>query len=53
MTIIMIAHRLQTIITADNLIYLQDPHTAIAAQKGTAEYDHVIERLEKTNYAHQ
>jgi ABC-type multidrug transport system fused ATPase/permease subunit len=31
MTIIMIAHRLQTIMTAQNLIYLQDPNNAIAA----------------------
>ena len=53
MTIIMIAHRLQTIMTAQNLIYLQDPNNAIAALKGTADYDNVIERLEKTNYAHQ
>jgi len=53
MTIIMIAHRLQTIVTADNLIYLQDPKTALSASKGTPEYDQIIERLEKTNYAHQ
>jgi hypothetical protein len=39
--------------TAQNLIYLQDPNNAIAALKGTADYDNVIERLEKTNYAHQ
>lgn len=52
MTIIMIAHRLQTIMTAQNLIYLQDPMTAIGAGKGTQEYDEIITRLEKTNYAH-
>jgi len=52
MTIIMIAHRLQTIMTAQNLIYLQDPQTAICAEKGTPEYDDIIQRLEKTNYAH-
>lgn len=39
--------------TAQNLIYLQDPKTAICAEKGTPEYDQIIERLEKTNYAHQ
>lgn len=39
--------------TAQNLIYLQDPKTAICAEKGSPEYDDIIERLEKTNYAHQ
>jgi ABC-type multidrug transport system fused ATPase/permease subunit len=53
MTIIMIAHRLQTIMTAENLVYLQDQNTALTAAKGTSEYDAIIERLEKTNYAHQ
>jgi len=55
MTIIMIAHRLQTITTADNLVYLQNPKTAIQVMKndGTSNYNDIIERLEKTNYAHQ
>ena len=55
MTIIMIAHRLQTIITADNLVYLKDSKTALQATKndGTSNYNDIIERLEKTNYAHQ
>lgn len=55
MTIIMIAHRLQTIMTAANLIYLQDPKTAVQATKGdgSSDYDDIIDRLEKTNYAHQ
>ena len=53
MTIIMIAHRLQTIKTAENLIYLQDTKTAIGATKGSKEYDEIIKRLEATNYAHQ
>lgn len=42
MTIIMIAHRLQTIKTAENLIYLQDTKTAIGATKGSKEYDEII-----------
>ena len=55
MTIIIIAHRLQTIMTADNLIYLQDPKTALQATKGDGSSDHdaIIELLQKTNYAHQ
>ena len=53
MTIIMIAHRLQTIMTADNLLYLKSPTQVLAAQKGTPEYDEIIDRLKRTNYAHQ
>lgn len=53
MTIIMIAHRLQTILTADNLLYLESPTSVIGASKGTPEYDQIIERLKRTNYAHQ
>lgn len=49
----MIAHRLQTIMTADNLLYLESPTSVIAAQKGTPEYDAVMDKLKKTNYAHQ
>lgn len=52
MTIIMIAHRLQTILTADNLLYLESPTSVIGASKGTPEYDQIIERLKRTNYAH-
>lgn len=53
MTIIMIAHRLQTIMTAQNLLYLADPKSTLEGAKGTAEYDAIIDRLEKTDYAHQ
>lgn len=52
-TTIMIAHRLQTIKTAQNLLYIEDSKSVIAAKKGTPEYDDIIQRLEKTNYAHQ
>ena len=48
----MIAHRLQTIKTAQNLLYIEDSKNVLAAKKGTPEYDSIIERLEKTNYAH-
>ena len=49
----MIAHRLQTIMTADNLLYLESPNSVIGVEKGTKEYDDVMNRLKQTNYAHQ
>ena len=49
----MIAHRLQTIMTADNLLYLESPTSVIGVEKGTKEYDDVMNRLKQTNYAHQ
>ena len=45
LTIIMIAHRLQTIQTAKNLLYLENPTSVLAAERGTPEYDELIERL--------
>ena len=41
----MIAHRLQTIMTADNLLYLESPTSVIGVEKGTKEYDDVMNRL--------
>ena len=52
MTVIMIAHRLQTIMTAENLLFLESPNNAIEAEKGSEEYDELLERLKKTSYAH-
>lgn len=49
----MIAHRLQTIMTADNLLYLESPTNVIGVQKGTNDYTKIMDRLKKTNYAHQ
>ena len=49
----MIAHRLQTIETAENLLYLDEPHRVLAGGKGTVEYEEIMTRLKKTNYAHQ
>ena len=49
----MIAHRLQTIATADNLLYLEHPTSVLGAQKGTPEYTAIMDRLKKTSYAHQ
>ena len=49
----MIAHRLETIKSADNLLFLESPNNVVDAKKGTAQYDEVFDRLTKTNYAHQ
>ena len=49
----MIAHRLQTIQTAENLLLLESSNTASAAEKGTKKYEKMIDCLKKTNYAHQ
>jgi len=48
----MIAHRLQTIQTADNLLYLESPTNVLEAAKGTDAYTELMARLMKTNYAH-
>ncbi len=45
LTIIMIAHRLQTIMTAKNLIYIESNTSQIVAEKGTPEYDDIMDRL--------
>ena len=52
LTIIMIAHRLQTILTAENLLYLENSSNVLEVSKGTDAYNEVIDRLQKTNYAH-
>ena len=48
----MIAHRLQTIETAENLLYLESSQSVLGAQKGTNEYTEIMDRLKRTNYAH-
>jgi len=48
----MIAHRLQTIQTADNLLYLENPKSVLAGAKGSPEYTEIMDRLKRTNYAH-
>ena len=53
LTVIMIAHRLETIQTADNLLFLETSTSVLDAVKGTPEYDELINRLKKTTYAHQ
>ena len=49
----MIAHRLSTIVTAQNLLYLEDNNSVLSAEKGTPEYDRLIDRLTQINYRHQ
>jgi hypothetical protein len=49
----MIAHRLQTIATAQNLIYIDNPKRILAAEKGTAEYDFIMNKLKTETYKHQ
>ena len=53
LTIIMIAHRLQTIETAQNLLYIENSKNIIPAEKGTPEYDDIIQRLKTETYKHQ
>lgn len=53
LTIIMIAHRISTIKSAQNVIYLEDNANALSASKGTTEYETIIQKLIATNYAHQ
>jgi len=53
LTVIMIAHRLETIQTADNLLFLETSTSVLDAVKGTPEYDELLNRLKKTTYAHQ
>jgi len=53
LTIIMIAHRLQTIATAQNLLFIESPKKILEAEKGTAEYDKIMEKLQVDTYAHQ
>ena len=53
LTIIMIAHRLSTIRTAENLVFLEHPWEQLTAEKGTPEYDSIMNKLQQKNYAHQ
>lgn len=49
----MIAHRLQTIATAENLLYISNPKEILAAQKGTQKYDEIMNKLKTETYKHQ
>ena len=52
LTIIMIAHRLTTIESADNLLYFKSRNELISAEKGTPEYDEIFEKLKCISYAY-
>ena len=52
MTIIIIAHRLTTISSADNLLYFKSRSELVTASKGTAEYDDIFEKLKAIQYAY-
>ena len=52
LTIIMIAHRLQTIETAANLLYIDSPKNIIGAEKGSAEYERIMKILRTETYQH-
>ena len=41
----MIAHRLTTIASADNLLYFKSRSQLVSASKGTPEYDEIFEKL--------
>lgn len=53
MTIVIIAHRLGTIQSAQNLLFLDDNDSVLPAEKGTTDYEKLMERLLNINYAHQ
>ena len=49
MTIITIAHRLQTISSSKNLLYIQSSNQVLTAIKGTPEYKEIWNMLEEQN----
>lgn len=51
LTIIIIAHRLTTIASADNLLYFKSRSELVTAEKGSAEYNEIFERLKSISYA--
>jgi ABC-type multidrug transport system fused ATPase/permease subunit len=51
LTIIIIAHRLTTIASADNLLYFKSRSELVTAAKGTQEYNEIFEKLKSISYA--
>ena len=51
LTIVIIAHRLTTIASADNLLFFKSRSELVNAAKGTQEYDEIFERLQSIAYA--
>lgn len=52
MTIVMIAHRLTTIASADNLLYFKSRSQLVSAEKGTPAYEEIFEKLKCIQYAY-
>lgn len=48
----MIAHRLTTIASADNLLYFKSRSNLVSAEKGSPEYDEIFEKLKCIQYAY-
>lgn len=48
----MIAHRLTTIESADNLLYFKSRNELISAEKGSPEYEEIFEKLRCISYAY-
>ena len=48
----MIAHRLTTIASADNLLYFKSRSQLVSAEKGSAEYEEIFEKLKCIQYAY-
>jgi len=53
LTIVVIAHRLGTIQSAENLLFVEDNNSVLPGKKGTEEYNVLMNRLLSINYAHQ
>lgn len=51
MTILIIAHRLTTIESANNLLFFKTRSHLVSAEKGTPEYKEIFEKLKCISYA--
>lgn len=51
LTIIIIAHRLTTIASADNLLFFKSRSELVTAAKGTPDYNEIFEKLKSISYA--
>jgi ABC-type multidrug transport system ATPase subunit len=51
LTIIIIAHRLTTVASADNLLFFKSKSELVSAAKGTADYNEIFEKLQAIQYA--
>ena len=52
LTILVIAHRLTTISTANNLLFFRSRSELDSASKGTAEYNEIFEKLKNISYSY-